>query len=370
MHPRHLIAACSILVIAPTAFSQSAPSLEDAFEVRYIPSGAMLPTLQINDNVLIDKLSYRSHSPKRGDIVIFKPTTTLLQQHFKDVFIKRIIGLPGEKVEVRDRKVYINNQYLKENYIAEAPNWQYGPVNVPANSYFVLGDNRNNSYDSHYWGFVPQDLIVGQAVRIFWPPSRQGELDYTRERRNRPAEELFLSNQAVVTSRSSDDYTKTIDYFQQRLSSARKVKDRQSETWALLNLGSTYLILGDFAKAIDYSQQRLNIAWEIKDRQKEKKTLVILGAAYLLQGNYPQAIESLEQLLAIVQEIKDRKTEGAALGSLAQVYLTSGNCHKAVEYSQRSLAIAREIASKELETLALQVLSQAQSQNDSCRSTS
>ncbi len=92
---------------------------------------------------------------KWGEIVVFSPTETLKQQNFKDAFIKRIIGLPGEKVQVKGGKIYINDQPIAENYIQEPTNYQFGPVTVPPHSYFVLGDNRNNSYDSDYWGYVP-----------------------------------------------------------------------------------------------------------------------------------------------------------------------------------------------------------------------
>ncbi|WP_338022400.1 signal peptidase I [Argonema antarcticum] len=168
---------CVFLIVVPL-FSVVLAILLRAFvlEVRYIPSGTMLPTLQINDRLLIDKLIYRFQKPQRGDIVVFSPTDTLIQQNLKDAFIKRIIGLPGEKVEVKGEKVYINDQPLQENYIAEAPDYQYGPVTVPPNSYFVLGDDRNNSYDSHYWGFVPRELIIGKATKRYWPPDRIGSL--------------------------------------------------------------------------------------------------------------------------------------------------------------------------------------------------
>lgn len=146
-------------------------------EARYIPSGSMLPTLQINDRLIVDKLSYHFQTPHRGDIVVFSPTDTLKQQNFKDAFIKRVIGLPGEKVEVKSGRVYINNKALQENYLEDSPDYQYGPVTVPPDSYLVLGDNRNNSYDSHYWGFVPRDRIIGKAVVRFWPLNRLGELE-------------------------------------------------------------------------------------------------------------------------------------------------------------------------------------------------
>jgi signal peptidase I len=142
-------------------------------EARYIPSGSMLPTLQINDRLIIDKISYDFTSPQRGDIVVFDPTPTLKQQNFHDAFIKRVIGLPGDQVEVKNGKVYVNNLPLKENYLEAKPNYQWGAVIVPANSYLVLGDNRN---DSHYWGFVPRQNILGQAIFRFWPLTRFGEI--------------------------------------------------------------------------------------------------------------------------------------------------------------------------------------------------
>lgn len=146
-------------------------------EARYIPSGSMLPTLQINDRLIIDKVSYGFNSPQRGDIVVFNPTTTLEEQNFHDAFIKRVIGLPGDKVQVKGGKVYVNDTPLRENYIEAPPNYQWGPVIVPTHSYLVLGDNRNNSYDSHYWGFVPRDRIIGRAVFRFWPFNRIGDLN-------------------------------------------------------------------------------------------------------------------------------------------------------------------------------------------------
>jgi signal peptidase I len=147
-------------------------------EARYIPSGSMLPTLQINDRLIVDKLSYRFNNPQRGDIVVFSPTATLEKQNFHDAFIKRVIGLPGDKIEVKGGRVYVNDQPLREDYIGkeEQPQYQWGPTVVPPNSYLVLGDNRNNSYDSHYWGFVPREKIIGRAVVRFWPPDRVGEI--------------------------------------------------------------------------------------------------------------------------------------------------------------------------------------------------
>jgi signal peptidase I len=143
------------------------------FEARYIVSGAMLPTLQINDRLIIDKVVYRSTKPKRGDIILFNSTPALQQQNFKDPFIKRVIGLSGETIEVKKGKVFINRKPLKERYIQEAPKYNWGPVKIPKDSYAVFGDNRNNSYDSHYWGFVRKDFIIGKAILIYLPRERR-----------------------------------------------------------------------------------------------------------------------------------------------------------------------------------------------------
>lgn len=171
-------------------------------EARYIPSGSMLTTLQINDRLIVDKVSYHFRDPQRGDIVVFSPTDALKRQNFRDAFIKRVVGLPGERVEIKQGKVYINNRPLQENYVADARQEAGGPVlllsdnpvtrvdicdsssaylsqavTVPPNSYLVLGDNRNNSYDSRCWGVVPRNNIIGRAIVRFWPLSRLGEVD-------------------------------------------------------------------------------------------------------------------------------------------------------------------------------------------------
>lgn len=147
-------------------------------EARYIPSESMLPTLEVNDKLIVEKLSYHFTEPQRGDVVVFKPTPILVQQNFKDAFIKRIIGTPGDTVEVKLGQVYLNGQVLEEDYINGAPEYDYGPVTVPDNHYLVLGDNRNNSYDSHYWGFVPEENLIGKAVLRFYPFNRIGNLNH------------------------------------------------------------------------------------------------------------------------------------------------------------------------------------------------
>jgi signal peptidase I len=147
-------------------------------EARYIPAASMAPTLKINDRLIIDKLTYRFSAPARGDIIVFSPTETLKKENFRDAFIKRIVGIPGDKVEVNNGHIYVNNLPLKEDYIGkdDAAQYKWGPEVVPPNSYMVLGDNRNNSYDSHYWGFVPRENIIGKATKRFFPFNRAGSL--------------------------------------------------------------------------------------------------------------------------------------------------------------------------------------------------
>jgi len=155
-------------------------------EARYIPSESMQPTLEINDRLIIEKISYRFRTPERGDVVVFRPTEELKKQGYKEAFIKRVIGLPGDTVEVKNDQVFVNNQKLPEKYIYApeiAPGYQprpqrpYGPTKVPDDQYLVLGDNRNNSLDSRSWGFVPRDNLIGRATVRFWPLQRLGSLD-------------------------------------------------------------------------------------------------------------------------------------------------------------------------------------------------
>jgi signal peptidase I len=145
-------------------------------EPRYIPSDSMQPTLEQGDRLVVDKLSYRFHPPDRGDVIVFKPPSQLQQQGYLEsqAFIKRIVATPGETVAVIDGTVYLNNQPLEEHYTLESPYYNLHPVTVPAGQIFVLGDNRNNSNDSHIWGFLPQTNIIGHAIFRFFPFDRIG----------------------------------------------------------------------------------------------------------------------------------------------------------------------------------------------------
>lgn len=144
-----------------------------AAQCYLIPSGSMKPTLEVNDRLIVDKISYNFTSPHRGDVVVFTPPQIIVEkENSTEPFIKRVIGLPGEQIEIKSGRVYVNNQALEENYIADRPKYNWGPQIVPRNSYLVLGDNRNKSYDGHVWGFLERDRLIGKAVIRFWPPER------------------------------------------------------------------------------------------------------------------------------------------------------------------------------------------------------
>ena len=147
-------------------------------EPRYIPSESMYPTLFIGDRLVIEKVSYNFNSVQRGDIIVFQPPPQLQVQGYEpnQAFIKRAIATAGETVKVEDGIVYVNDRPLTENYIAQLPNYNLIPVTVPEGKLFVMGDNRNNSNDSHIWGFLPENNIIGRAVFRFWPLNRIGSV--------------------------------------------------------------------------------------------------------------------------------------------------------------------------------------------------
>jgi signal peptidase I len=139
-----------------------------------VDGASMEPTLVSGEYVIVNRLSYRVGSPTRGDIIVF---------HFprdpKEEYIKRVIGLPGDEVEVKNGSVYVNGQPLDEGYLKVKMDY-FGSWRVPAGQLFVLGDNRNNSSDSHDWGTVPMDYVVGKAILVYWPPPSWGLIDHVQ----------------------------------------------------------------------------------------------------------------------------------------------------------------------------------------------
>lgn len=142
----------------------------------FIPSGSMEHTISPGDRVIGNRLAYITEEPERGDIVIFK-----YPDDEEQLFVKRVIGLPGETVIVEDAKVYIGGELLEENYLKEEWTIDNGPYifEIPEGSYLVLGDNRNNSKDARYWEntYVTEDKILGEAVFRYWPFDSMGTLE-------------------------------------------------------------------------------------------------------------------------------------------------------------------------------------------------
>ncbi|MCX5858303.1 MAG: signal peptidase I [Proteobacteria bacterium] len=158
-----------------------------------IPSGSMEPTLLIGDHILVNRFIYgfripftrvkflEFKEPQREDIIVFKYP----EDPSKD-FIKRVIGLPGETVEIRDKKIYINSQSMEDQHGTHrdlvflprdiSPRDNYGPARVPLHSFFVMGDNRDSSLDSRFWGFVDKKAVEGKALVIYWSWNRDKTL--------------------------------------------------------------------------------------------------------------------------------------------------------------------------------------------------
>ena len=167
------------------------------FEIRWIPSGSMKPTLIEKDRIFVERVSRFFKDPQRGDIMVFYPPFEELDNSIVAVFqrltgffckdiayIKRVVGLPGDKIEIVEDKmgrysVIVNGKPLEEDYIMSEydyvkcnKNMYCGPFVVPEGQYFMMGDNRGNSQDSRFWGFLPKDRFIGRAVFLFWPVTR------------------------------------------------------------------------------------------------------------------------------------------------------------------------------------------------------
>jgi signal peptidase I len=136
---------------------------------------SMLPGLKSSDHLLVDQLTYHFRAPRRGEIVVFRFPHPWLRQDL----VKRVIGVPGDVVEVQPGGVTVNGHRLNESYVRNIAAYHYGPARVPPGEYFVLGDNRETngreiSYDSHQWGFLPASDIYGRLLFTYWPPADFG----------------------------------------------------------------------------------------------------------------------------------------------------------------------------------------------------
>lgn len=139
------------------------------FQAFLIPSGSMQPTLDIGDRVLVNKLSYRTSDPNRGDVVVFKRPPNQPDSDIKDL-IKRVVGLPGDRLEAIDGIVNVNGVPLDESYLPAGTETTNLPLTtVPAGHVFMMGDNRAESFDSRFFGAIDIDLVEGRAVLRIWP---------------------------------------------------------------------------------------------------------------------------------------------------------------------------------------------------------
>jgi len=154
-------------------------------EPRWIPSGSMLPTLEIQDRILIEKIRPRIQRAKNETIkiesvVVFKPPQQLINAGYDEnsALIKRVEGLPGDKIEVHMGQLIRNGQQVKESWREYPMNYEMDPITIPNHSLWVLGDNRNNSLDSHLWGLLPEKNVIGTAIWRYWPINKFGPIRF------------------------------------------------------------------------------------------------------------------------------------------------------------------------------------------------
>jgi signal peptidase I len=157
------------ILIAVAVFA----ALQLSVQSYTVVMSSMEPNIHNGECIVVNKATYRSSDPQRGDVMVFDPPFDSPRP-----FIKRVIGMPGDIVEVKDNKVFINGIPLDEEYIMAPPNYEMTVKEIPEGEYFVLGDNRNNSNDSHNSWTVSRDDVIGKAWFAYWPPSTWGVIDH------------------------------------------------------------------------------------------------------------------------------------------------------------------------------------------------
>ncbi len=160
-------------------------------EPRWIPSGSMLPTLEIQDRILVEKVRPRLDKSLHktlniGNIVVFEPPETLIKSGYesKSALIKRIIGLPGDQIQIHQGQLFRNSSLVEESWRSDPMKYEMDPITVPEGELWVLGDNRNNSLDSHFWGSLPEEKVIGTAVWRYWPINRFGPIRFPTHQKN------------------------------------------------------------------------------------------------------------------------------------------------------------------------------------------
>ncbi|WP_084024037.1 signal peptidase I [Vulcanibacillus modesticaldus] len=140
------------------------------FAIVIVSGPSMEPTLHNGERLILNKIVYKIHPPERGDIIVFHATET-------DDYIKRVIGIPGDKIEFKNNQLFVNGQPVEEPYLGDVYTGDISPFTVPDETLYVLGDNRNNSSDSRIFGPVAIDKVVGRVKIVIWPLNKLGFID-------------------------------------------------------------------------------------------------------------------------------------------------------------------------------------------------
>ena len=163
----------SAMIAIALVFLLIRPFVVQAF---FIPSPSMSPTLMEGDHILVNKLIYRFREPRAGEIIVFRAPPEASNDGVEKDFIKRLVAVPGDVIEVRDGQLYRNDVPASEPYLEEKMGYSLKPTRIAEGRLYVLGDNRNDSRDSHWWGQLERKRVIGKAMFRFWPPRRFGSI--------------------------------------------------------------------------------------------------------------------------------------------------------------------------------------------------